>query len=303
MINAFEVSTAVLSLINSKNCSISLLRDILTTTYVETADDLFRIVNISKASVNSSYSNAAETLENGLRHGIQPIIISSDVYPHSLRIIADAPLILYARGNISVLDSAPGVAVVGTRKATMHGITIAERVSSYIGEFGIPVISGLALGIDAAAHEGALRSPTPTIAVLAHGLERASPRANAHLADRILDHGGLWVSEHPCGVSARPEYFVQRNRIQVGLASASIIVEGEEKSGSMTQAEFCLRNRRVLAAVLPEPGGVTTTQHKLPEMLISSRGAFAIRTKDDYPTLLALAMAKKKELVNSSRQN
>lgn len=301
MINAFEVSAAVLALIHSKSCTLSLLRDIFSATAVETAEELFNIVDVSKASINASYSQALSIIETGLQSGIQPIVYSSDRYPQSLRAIADAPVILYVRGNLDALSLAPGIAVVGTRKATMHGITIAERVSSYIGDCGITVISGLALGIDAAAHEGALRSSTPTIAVLAHGLEKASPRANAHLADRILDHGGAWVSEHPVGVTARPEFFVQRNRIQVGLASASIIVEGEEKSGSMTQAEFCLRNRRVLAAVLPDPGGITTTQHHLPQMLVSSRGAFPIRSKEDYPTLVAMAQAKKTELMKSHR--
>lgn len=301
MTNAFEVSAAVLALIQSKRCTLSLLRDIFSNTYIGTAEDLLNIVDVSKASISAAYSNALSIIETGLRSGIRPIVYSSDDYPQSLRTIADAPVILYVRGSLEALALAPGIAVVGTRKATMHGITIAERVSSYIGDSGITVISGLALGIDAAAHEGALRSSTPTIAVLAHGLEKASPRANAHLADRILDHGGAWVSEHPIGVAARPEFFVQRNRIQVGLASASIIVEGEEKSGSMTQAEFCLRNRRVLAAVLPDPGGITTTQHLLPQMLVSSRGAFPIRSKEDYPTLVAMANAKKAELMSSYR--
>lgn len=297
MTDAFELSIAVLALLSSRSCSVSFLRETFTNAHVGSAEDLLRLVNIPKESINSSYSNSAAAVESGLRIGVFPLVISSNEYPQALKNIADAPLILFVRGNTNLLTEIPGIAVVGTRKATLHGITIAERISTYIGECGIPVISGLALGIDAAAHEGALRSKTPTIAVLAHGLEKASPRANAHLADRILDHGGLWVSEHPCGTSARPEYFVQRNRIQVGLSSASVIVEGEEKSGSMTQAEFCIRNRRVLAAVLPEQGGITTTQHKLPEMLVQSRGAFAIRSKDDYPTLVDMALARKAELM------
>lgn len=301
MTNALEVSAAVLALIHAKRSSLSQLRDAFSTSHINSAEDLLNLVDVSRSSINSSYSHALSIIERGLNSGIHPIVYSSDTYPKSLRTISDAPLILYVRGNLDVLGLAPGIAVVGTRKATRHGITIAERVSSYIGDCGITVISGLALGIDAAAHEGALRSATPTIAVLAHGLEKASPRANAYLADRILDHGGAWVSEHPIGVAARPEFFVQRNRIQVGLASASIIVEGEEKSGSMTQAEFCLRNRRVLAAVLPDPGGITTTQHRLPEMLVSSRGAFPIRSKEDYPTLVDMAKAKKIELMNNYR--
>lgn len=300
MPNPIEKSVLSLALIQSKKLSIGGLRELLTNFPNASPDELLDLCEMSRASINASLSSALASIESGLAVNIFPLLISEADYPATLRKIADAPPILFFRGTLKALHLTPGVSVVGTRKATLHGITIAERIATFIGSEGLPVISGLALGIDAAAHEGALKSPTPTIAVLAHGLEKASPRANAHLADRILDHGGAWVSEHAFKTPARPEYFVQRNRIQVGLSCASVIVEGEERSGSMTQAEFCIRNRRELFAVLPEPGGIVSTQHQLPKMLVAHRGAIPIRSKSDYPALLSAARKRRDELLTSS---
>lgn len=295
------IAAAALALLAAKRATagslrtllLSLKRDVLAQ---DASAAVFDAAGIHPGEVNASYSTARRRIEEGIAAGISPLTLASPTYPWALKMISDAPPLLFLRGNIAVLDRVPGVAVVGTRKATLHGITIAERIAAFLGDAGFPVVSGLALGIDAAAHEGALRTATPTIAVLAQGLEKVYPRANAHLADRILDHGGLWVSEHAHGTPAKPEFFVHRNRIQVGLSCASIIVEGEERSGSSTQAEFCIRNRRTLFAVLPAPGGPVTTAYRLPQMLVSDRGAFPIRSKDDYGTILEAAKRRCAEM-------
>lgn len=297
MIDDADLAATILSISLSKKASQSQIRDTLLFNPIQSSYDLISALCIEKNEIEVFLNDAKRTINTGQKNGIHPIIIFSEKYPRSLITISDAPLIIYVRGNIELLKAKPGIAVVGTRKASPHGITIAERISEYIGSCGISVVSGLALGIDAAAHEGALRVYAPTIAVLAHGLEKASPRANAQLADRILEQNGLWVSEHAYGTTARPEYFVQRNRIQVGLSSASVIVEGEEQSGSMTQAEYCLRNRRILAAVLPSNDGVTHTHARLPMLLVKSRGAFPISNKADYPRVVELATERAKELV------
>jgi DNA processing protein len=259
-------------------------------------DDVANRIGIQKGELNATFSEARATLQKGIDAGVQPIHYGHPAYPKNLRSIVDAPPILHVRGNMAAFDGLPGVAIVGTRRATAHGLVIAERIASFIGAAGYPVVSGLALGIDAAAHEGALKANAPTIAVLAHGLKAASPKANAHLAARILEQGGAWVSEHTIDVPARPEYFVHRNRIQVGLSCASIIVEGQEKSGSMTQAEFCLRNKRTLFAVLPEFDSAVSTQHELPRMLVRQRGATAIRSRADYPALLDVVARRASEM-------
>jgi len=243
-------------------------------------------VGMPRTAINMTFGESARIIEVGAELGISAIPISSPRYPDILRSIADAPPILYLRGPLSVFDRLPGVAVVGTRKASTHGRTIAQRIAEYISSSGWAVISGLALGIDAMAHEGAILGGTPTIAVLAHGLEKAQPVTNRPLAQRILEAGGAWVSEHPYGAPAKPANFTLRNRIQVGLSCASIIVEGEEKSGSMTQAEFCLRNKRTLFAVLPEPNSKVVTVSALPRVLVRTQGAIPIYSKDDYPSMI-----------------
>jgi DNA processing protein len=256
------------------------------------------LAELKPGEINASLTQANDLVQRGLDGDVHPIPISSDSYPRTLRGIADAPPVIYVRGSADALKQTPGISVVGTRKASPHGIKIAERIAAFLSDNDICVVSGLALGIDAAAHEGALKGASPTIAVLAHGLEKANPRANAPLAQRILEAGGAWVSEHPVLTSPKPDYFVLRNRIQVGLSAASIIVEGEEHSGSATQAEYCIRNRRVLFAVLPASGAGVSTQNRLPHVLVQSRGAVPIRSKDDYDQVLELASLRKAELID-----
>jgi DNA processing protein len=285
-----EVAIAVEALRRSKRlghaAALVLLEDLLLRHPADsTIEGVLGKAAVDLGEVSGSLSAARQEHDQGTKVGIRAIPMSSPRYPQSLRDIGDAPLILYVRGNLDALGKA-GVAVVGTRKATSHGLQIAERIAEFLSVNGWPIVSGLALGIDAAAHEGALRGKSPTIAVLAHGLLKASPRANELLAQRILEAGGAWVSEHSARVPAKPEHFVLRNRIQVGLSVGSIIVEGALHSGSATQAEFCIRNKRQLFAVLPSGSPNVTIQHELPEMLVRRRGAMPIASREDYPAVL-----------------
>jgi len=287
----FAMSVASLALQRSGKLTQSAARELMLlwrreNVSASTVDRVLDWAGFSRAAINASVGEAMRDIEKGVALGIQPLPIGSDSYPRTLREIADAPPILFVRGNMDALRRLPGVAVVGTRKASPHGILIAERIAEFLSEEGWCVVSGLALGIDAAAHEGAIRGRTPTIAVLAHGLEKAQPTSNQPLAERIIEKGGAWISEHPVGVKAKPANFVLRNRIQVGLSVASVIVEAEEQSGSATQAEFTIRNKRTLFAVLPEPNSKVNTVSALPRMLVNVRGAIPIYSRADYPTML-----------------
>jgi len=233
-----------------------------------------------------SWETSEKVVHSTIRANISLIVIGTPYYPTYLASIQDAPPVLYLRGNLELMKRQAGVAVVGTRKASANGLTIAERIARFFAERSWTVVSGLAMGIDAAAHRGALSANGATIAVLAHGLRSASPRINASLGAEILDHGGAWVSEYPIDVSARPEQFIQRNRIQIGLSAGSIIVEGEERSGTMAQAEFCLRNKRKLFAVLPERARELKLVSQGPIILINKRGAKPLRSKDDYESAM-----------------
>ncbi|MCO1335203.1 DNA-protecting protein DprA [Microbulbifer sp. OS29] len=206
-------------------------------------------------------------------------------YPLGLEDAPSPPAVLYARGNIDLL-SKPGIAIVGSRDASTSGLEIARRIAAYAVSKGNAVVSGLALGIDAAAHEGALAAGGGTIAVLAHGLHTANPRANYKLALRILETGGLWVSEHPEGVTPQRHFFVARNRIQVGLSQSSVIVESATSSGTMKHADFCLQARHRLFAVAPHnPENSLGLNCQGPLKLINDGKATALRTKADYDLL------------------
>ncbi|MFP5194068.1 DNA-protecting protein DprA [Alcaligenes faecalis] len=222
------------------------------------------------------------TIRKNIDQNIYVLPISSDSYPDYLRKIVDPPPVIYLKGNLNILKSPPGVAIVGTRKPSRAGEIIANRISQFFAQSDWTVVSGLALGIDAAAHRGAIKAGGPTIAVLAHGLKSASPKINSILGQEILDQGGAWISEHSIETSARKDFFVHRNRIQIGLSAGSIIVEGEEKSGTMTQAEYCLQNKRTLFAVLPDNSEKLEMIDAGPKLLVQKRGAIILRSKQDY---------------------
>lgn len=248
-----------------------------------------------------SWNEALNTIEKNEKYGIISLDIKSELYPKYLRLIDDAPNILHLRGNIDCLKKLPGIAVVGSRKVTENGIIIAQRISSFIAENDWVVVSGLALGIDAEAHRGALSvdKESTTIAVLAHGLEEAKPAKNRMLGYEILERGGLWVSEHRIGVNPKPHYFVARNRIQLGLSAGSIIVEAAPSSGSITQAQFCHKQKRPLFAVVPHlasnPLGLLSSGT---ELIVRDLGAMPLKTKNDYPQMLA-RFDRQRELMKS----
>lgn len=170
-------------------------------------------------------------------------------YPSLLLAVADAPPVIYIRGSQAALR-VPGVAVVGTRKAGESGRRAASLIASFVAKRGKSVVSGLALGIDAAAHIGALEVGGITVAVLAHGLDMVAPTSNRPIAERLLATGGALVSEHPPGTPPRPAEFARRNRIQSGLSICSIVVESGTEGGAMIQAKFTRQQGRPLLTVL-----------------------------------------------------
>lgn len=200
-------------------------------------------------------------------------------YPEGLRRIPDPPAVIYVRGSLSALRRC-GFAVVGTRRASSSGLRIARSIASHLAERGVSVVSGLALGIDRAAHEGALDAGGITVAVLAHGLDTVSPRSHIDLATDILCHDGALLSEHPPGTPPRPAEFVRRNRLQSGISVGSIVVESGETGGSIHQARFTARQGRLLLTVLRRSPGDDLNQAGA-DRLVSELGAIPIRTIAD----------------------
>ncbi|MFQ5699315.1 MAG: DNA-processing protein DprA [Myxococcota bacterium] len=195
---------------------------------------------------------ARERIRRAERGGIRALGRSHPEFPELLRQIASPPLVLWVRGR---LDPAVAVAIVGGRKASDRGREFAHRLAEVAASAGVPVVSGLAYGIDAAAHEGALAGRGLTVAVLASGVDRPGPAGNRGLARRILDAGGACVSEHPPGTEARAYHFPGRNRLISGLARLALIVEARERSGSLWTARHAADQGRDVA-VVPGPVGV-----------------------------------------------
>jgi DNA processing protein len=179
------------------------------------------------------------------------ITLSSPEYPSLLRAIPDAPLVLFVRGDVSSL-TASHIAVVGTRNPTRPGVETARDFAATLAREGLGVVSGLAVGIDAAAHRGALDASATTVAVAAHGLDMVYPRRHRDLADRIAQSGAL-VSEFPPGVPPLRENFPRRNRIISGLSLGVLVVEAAVRSGSLITARLGAEQGREVFAM---PGSI-----------------------------------------------
>lgn len=218
---------------------------------IELAARIYPQLAPSNSQTSSYAESAAEQItENCFRNGIKIISALDKEYPKKLNLIDDYPPFIYVKGEMSAL-AIPGVAVVGTRQASEHGRKAASVIASYLAEKAYSIVSGLALGIDTAAHEAALNSKGITIAIMAHGLDAVYPASNRKLAARIVEQGGALISEHPPKVPPRPAEFVRRNRIQSGISICSIIVESGAQGGAIHQANFTKSQGRLLLAVRP----------------------------------------------------
>jgi DNA processing protein len=203
------------------------------------------------------------------------IAIADDGYPARLRAIADPPAVLYCEGRIEPKDR-QAVAIVGARRATPYGLQATETLARELSGAGFTVVSGLARGIDAAAHRAALEAGGRTIAVLGCGLDMTYPPEHARLREEIAGCGAV-LTEFPAGTAPKPSHFPQRNRIISGLALGLVVVEAAEDSGSLITARRALEQGREVFAV---PGSIDAPLSRGPHGLIK-QGAKLVETVDD----------------------
>jgi DNA processing protein len=173
------------------------------------------------------------------------VAISEPEYPPQLREIFDPPYVIFVRGRLADPGQAL-IAIVGTRAPSSAGLDAAHALGTDCGEAGIPVVSGLALGIDSAAHAGVVKARGTTIAVLGSGIDDVYPRSHKSLAARILDVGGALISEYPPRTQPRKYHFPARNRIISGLCRSVVVVEAPERSGALITADYALDQGRDL---------------------------------------------------------
>ena len=213
--------------------------------------------------------------ERARRLGVGFLIPQDPGYPPLLKGTADPPEVLYVRGAI-VPDDRLAIAVVGARRATPAGVDLAERIGGDLARHGFTVVSGLARGIDAAAHRGALAGGGRTIAVLGSGLDRVYPSEHEALARSIAERGAL-LSEKPFGTAPLAGHFPERNRIIAGMAWATVVVEAARDSGSLITANLALEEGRLVFAV---PGAVGEPNAEGTNALLRS-GAHCCRSAED----------------------
>ena len=215
-------------------------------------------------------------LEWADRHGIQVLDTDHEHYPDLLRQIKRQPPVLYVAGDVTQL-SFPQIAVVGSRSPTPSGRGSAFDFSKALAASGFTITSGLALGVDAAAHQGALACQGKTIAVLGTGIDQVYPRRNKQIADQIVNNGGALVSEFPLGTVAHPGNFPQRNRIISGMSCGTLVVEAAVRSGSLITARYALQQNRELFAI---PGSIHNPLARGCHSLIKE-GAKLVESADD----------------------
>jgi DNA processing protein len=210
-------------------------------------------------------------------------------YPATLAAIHDPPPELWVKGQTDALCT-PSIAVVGSRAASPYALEVSRRLAADLARRGITVVSGMARGVDSAAHRGALDAGGVTIAVFGCGVDVIYPREHAALADRICERGAL-VSEFPPGTLPFKGHFPQRNRIISGLSLAVVVVEAAEGSGSLITADFALEQGR---AVLAVPGNVLGGRNYGAHALLRD-GAKLVECADDILEELPLGIGESKE--------
>lgn len=288
----------------------------------ESKTRLQRIPNISKGLAESitgsdALKRAQEEVAFIKKNNISPLFFTDDEYPHRLKHCEDAPLLLYYKGKGS-LNQERMLAVVGTRHATDYGKKVCEDIISDLAALGVCIVSGLAYGIDTAAHKAAVKNNLGTVGVLAHGLDKMYPAENAPLAAKMMKNGGV-ITESVSGTKLDPAFFPKRNRIIAGMSDAVVIVESKVNGGGLITAEIANTYNRDVFAI---PGRVDDKFSAGCNELIKANKAALVESAEDImnqlgwrqdaatkkakPSQLAIFNELKqdeKELVNILQQN
>ena len=231
------------------------------------------VSNILNQNVLKRAEQEIEFIE---KNNITPLFYTDDKYPQRLLQCEDAPVMLYYKGNQS-LNPPRMLAIVGTRRSTVYGRSVCEKIIEGLTDKGVMIISGLAYGIDSCAHRHALKTEMPTVGILGHGLDRIYPAENRSVAEKMLYNGGL-LTEFMSGTIPDRENFPKRNRIIAGISDATLVVESGKKGGAIITAEIAFSYSRDVFAV---PGKVDDAYSKGCNYLIKTNKAALVESADD----------------------
>jgi DNA processing protein len=224
------------------------------------------------------HARAETEIELVRKLGGDILVLDDGVYPALLRETYDPPVVLYVKGAWDECLERPCIAIVGSRRCSTYGQNAALMMSRELAQRGVTIVSGLARGIDAAAHRGALEAGGRTVAVMGTGLDRIYPRDHKKLADEILDRGGAMVTQFPLGTPPVSENFPYRNRVISGLSLGVLVIEAAENSGSLITARLAMEQNREVFAV---PGNITSRNSFGTNYLIKGAGAKLVQQWQD----------------------
>ncbi len=250
--------------------------------------DLRKVTGLKDAAVKEIkdaklLEKADREIEKALKQDVHIVTCFDEAYPEELKAIYDPPIALYVKGRLPDARL-PKVAVVGSRVCSLYGRGMAHGISETLAHNGVVVVSGLALGIDSAAHEGALSGDGITIAVLGGGLSKLYPPDNKQLAAKIVEKGAV-ISEYPMEMEPLKQYFPRRNRIISGLSCGVLVVEAKEKSGALITANLALEEGRDVFAV---PGNADSARSQGTNSLLK-QGAKLVTSAADILEELELS--------------
>lgn len=232
---------------------------------------------IIKELLNTEYrKNLKRYLEYMEKYGISMVTCYDSDYPKKLRNIQNRPIVLFYKGDISIVDEY-SIAIVGSRNCSDYGRKCADFISNEIAIRKICIVSGLAIGIDSIGHIAALNNKSNTIAIIGNGLDNIYPSKNKKLAESIIKNGGLIISEFVVGTKPFKQNFPRRNRIISGLSDSVIVIEGSKKSGSLITAGYAIEQGKEVFAV---PGSIFSPNSEGTNELIKD-GANLLTSTDD----------------------
>jgi DNA processing protein len=224
------------------------------------------------------HARAEAEIERVRKLGGDILVLDDGVYPALLRETHDPPVVLYVKGAWDECLESPCIAIVGSRRCSTYGQNAALMMSRELAERGVTIVSGLARGIDAAAHRGALEAGGRTVAVMGTGLDQVYPRDHKKLASEILNRGGALVTQFPLSTPPVSENFPYRNRVISGLSLGVLVIEAAENSGSLITARLAMEQNREVFAV---PGNITSRNSFGTNYLIKGAGAKLVQQWQD----------------------
>ena len=240
----------------------------------------------SRNDIQKAGDKAQKILENSHNENISVISILDKRFPKKLADCPDPPVIINVKGDVHSLNKSPSIAIIGTREPTHYGAECGDRISRTIARQNISIISGLAKGCDSIAHQACLKENGVTIAILAHGLQMVYPAENKKLAAEIIEKGGCLLTEYPIVTKPRPNYFVERDRLQTALSDAVFFIETDLNGGTMHAVKACIAAGKPLAC-LKHPGKwLSEKKTEGNQALIRDESAIPIADSNDLEVFL-----------------